>query len=124
MKQEDLTKIINYSKWKPDKKAIEWTKAHIKDHLKNDKFVWVTTDYSILFKKDSNEIEILDINCNYHINPQDTFENLSRVLKVLKKLNYIVVENEKTIINLDLLTRKIGSVMTIPKDTQIQQSTY
>jgi hypothetical protein len=122
----DLEKLKNISEWEPKQRDIEWTRNFLHSRTikaKNDAFVWVTNDYSIEFK--NMLANITDINFNIKTKPRDTYENLSRIVKVLEKLNYTInMPEHKSVINLDQNTRLIPNIGVIDKNMEIQTAKY
>lgn len=98
----DVTKNLNeFSKWEPQQKDIDWMEKFIQDSLKKaNPFIWASSNFSLQIEQDNKDVILKDINFNHEENPEASFENLSRSVKVLEKLGYRVVSAGGVVLNM------------------------
>jgi hypothetical protein len=111
--------LENFSKWKPNQQDINWTKNFLNNQ--SEGFVWVTTFYSAKINKEEKHLKFLDMNFRLQDDPKETFENVSRLIKILKKLgwSYTIPKDKNMVMNMNQETRLIPEVGLIDKDTFI-----
>jgi len=96
-----VKKLREFSKWKVTQEAIDWTLNFIKNGLKRSSpFIWATSHYSIQFENGNSNVILKDVNFNYLEKPEESFENLSRTIKTLEKIGYVIEIDKQMVINL------------------------
>jgi len=120
----EVEKLENYSEWIPEDRDIEWTENFLNNIKDSEVPLWVTSSYSLKIYKKEKFIELTDINFIPYNDPKTTFEDVSRIIKVLKKLGWNIKMDKKLVFNLDLYTRLIPEVGLIDKNKFIPTCEY
>ncbi len=90
----DTNKMLNFSKWTPNKSDLEWTENFLNDQT--DGFIWITSHYSLKINKKTKTATMTDVNFKVmKENPTGTIRGCIKNFKGINRYRLEIYNSRK-----------------------------